>query len=190
MRNFYSWLGRCAIAAALFMPALAASGGTSPPCETVLPPSGASREKAAPQTRLAQAELGAPELPPEAQGKAPEGRRAHRMGEEHTARSHADGAELPQGAGRYSVLREGGRDTGCMITLDSPAKPGLMARASLSPGCRDQGIVIFDPARWQMAGSHLVLTARKGHKAIFDLEPDGSWKKDPAGGKPLSLKRL
>ena len=60
-------------------------------------------------------------------------------------------------AGRYAVLREAGRDTGCMVTLDASSK------AFLAPACRDQGIVIFDPTAWRLAGGRLVLVARKGH---------------------------
>ncbi|VTZ28109.1 conserved hypothetical protein [Methylocella tundrae] len=90
-------------------------------------------------------------------------------------------ADVP---GRYAVLREGGRDTGCMVTLDVGGK------AFLSPACRDQGIVIFDPMGWRLAGGRLVLRARKGHTAQLDLQPDGSWLKDPKDAKSLALKKL
>lgn len=96
----------------------------------------------------------------------------------------------PGPEGRYSVLREDGKDTGCMLILDNKGKPSKMAKASLAPGCRDQGIVIFDPAGWQIVNGRLVLTARKGHKTYLDAQPDGTWKKDPSEGKVLSLKRL
>ncbi len=87
-------------------------------------------------------------------------------------------------AGRYAVLREGGRDTGCMVTLDAASK------AFLAPACRDQGIVIFDPTAWRIIGGRLVLTARKGHTAQLDLQADGTWLKDPKDGKSLSLKKF
>ena len=93
-------------------------------------------------------------------------------------------------AGRYSILRDGGKDTGCMLTLDKHVKPPGGQKASLAPGCRDQGIVIFDPAGWQIVNGRLVLTARKGHKTYLDAQPDGSWKKDPKEGKSLTLKKL
>ena len=93
-------------------------------------------------------------------------------------------------AGRYSILRDGGKDTGCMLTLDKRAKGPGREKASLAPGCRDQGIVIFDPAGWQIVNGRLVLTARKGHKTYLDAQPDGSWKKDPKEGKSLTLKKL
>jgi hypothetical protein len=88
-------------------------------------------------------------------------------------------------AGRYAVLRDAGRDTGCMVTLDEGG-----GRAFLAPACRDQGIVIFDPSAWRLAAGRLVLTARKGHKAEFDLQPDGAWLKDAKDGRSLSLKKL
>ncbi|PNE10773.1 MAG: hypothetical protein CR217_12585 [Beijerinckiaceae bacterium] len=93
-------------------------------------------------------------------------------------------------AGRYSILRDGGKDTGCMLTLDKRVKASGGQKASLAPGCRDQGIVIFDPAGWQIVNGRLVLTARKGHKTYLDAQPDGSWKKDPKEGISLTLKKL
>jgi hypothetical protein len=94
-------------------------------------------------------------------------------------------------AGRYSVLREGGKDTGCMITLDAKAR-GLKGgnKALLAPACRDQGIVIFDPVGWAIEKGRLKLTARKGHHAIFEQKGDGTWEKDPKEGKALSLKKM
>jgi hypothetical protein len=94
-------------------------------------------------------------------------------------------------AGRYSVLREGGKDTGCMITLDAKAR-GLKGgnKALLAPACRDQGIVIFDPVGWTLEKGKLKLTARKGHHALFDQKGEGSWEKDPKEGKALSLKKM
>jgi len=93
-------------------------------------------------------------------------------------------------AGRYSILRDGGKDTGCMLTLDKQAKAQGGQKASLAPGCRDQGIVIFDPVGWQTVNGRLVLTARKGHKTHLDVQPDGTWKKDPKEGKSLTLKKM
>ncbi len=93
-------------------------------------------------------------------------------------------------AGRYSVLREGGKDTGCMVTLDAKAAARGGNKASLAPGCRDQGIVIFDPVGWQITGGRLVLTARKGHSTHLDQQSDGTWLKDPKEGKSLGLKKM
>ncbi len=93
-------------------------------------------------------------------------------------------------AGRYSILRDGGKDTGCMLTLDAQTKAPGGKKATLAPGCRDQGVVIFDPVGWQIVNGRLVLTARKGHQTHLDAQPNGIWKKDPAEGKGLSLKKL
>ena len=93
-------------------------------------------------------------------------------------------------AGRYAVMREK-RDTGCMVTLDDKSHVKGGDRAQLAPGCRDQGIVIFDPFAWQLVKGELVLTARAGHKAVLDKKDEGLWEKDlKEGGKPLGLKKL
>ena len=94
-------------------------------------------------------------------------------------------SEIP---GRYAVLRENGRDTGCMITLMDQSRGRGVNRAQLAPACRDQGIVIFDPIGWSLERGQLVLTARKGHKTRLDHEAQGSWLKKDA--KPLELKRI
>ncbi len=95
-------------------------------------------------------------------------------------------------AGRYIILREGGRDVGCMLTLDDKARASNGdLKAQLAPACRDQGIVVFDPVAWRVERGRLVLTARKGHAATFDKQADGAWWKDPAeGGKPLGVKKI
>jgi len=95
-------------------------------------------------------------------------------------------------AGRYIILREGGKDVGCMLTLEGAVRgPGGDLKAQLAPACRDQGIVVFDPVAWRVERGRLILTARKGHAATFDKQPDGAWWKDPAeGGKPLGVKKI
>lgn len=92
-------------------------------------------------------------------------------------------------AGRYAVMREK-RDTGCMLTLDDKSRAKGAERAQLAPGCRDQGIVIFDPSAWQLVKGELVLIARAGHKTHLEKKDDGTWQKDPKDGKPLGLKKL
>jgi Protease inhibitor Inh len=126
-----------------------------------------------------------------AEGQVPRG------GEEKTpapapgAKPHSQPlAASADAEGRYSILRDGEKDTGCMLTLDAKAKGKAKGKASLAPGCRDQGLVVFDPAAWEITNGQLVLIARKGHKAHLDAQPDGSWKKAPPEGKPLSLKKL
>ncbi|MEA2838719.1 MAG: hypothetical protein QOF41_49 [Methylobacteriaceae bacterium] len=103
----------------------------------------------------------------------------------------ASSAKPDEIAGRYSVLREGGKDTGCMLTLDAKAR-GLKGgnKALLAPACRDQGIIIFDPVGWTIEKGRLKLTARKGHHALFEQKGDGTWEKDPKEGKALGLKKM
>ena len=91
--------------------------------------------------------------------------------------------------GRYAVLRDNGKDTGCMITFDEHTRVAGGNRAALAPACRDQGIVVFDPIAWHIAGSKLILTARKGHTAEFQLQPGGAWQKE-GEGKALGLKKF
>jgi hypothetical protein len=93
-------------------------------------------------------------------------------------------------AGRYAVLRDKTHDTGCMLTLDDKTRVKGGARAALAPACRDQGIVVFDPTAWALVNGRLVLTAKAGHMTHLDKQDDGSWLKDPAEGKSLSLKKL
>lgn len=85
--------------------------------------------------------------------------------------------------GRYNVLR-GGKDTGCMLTLEP-------SRALLAPACRDNGIVIFDPKGWSLVHRRLVLRARKGHDAMFEMDETGAWQKDAeAGPKVLGFRKM
>ncbi|MDB5507664.1 MAG: uncharacterized protein JWL93_133 [Hyphomicrobiales bacterium] len=94
-------------------------------------------------------------------------------------------------AGRYAPLRDAGKDTGCMLTLDDKSRgPKGTNRAQLAPACRDQGLVIFDPVGWQIERGRLALMARKGHKAHFDRQADGLWVRDPKEGKALSLRPM
>jgi hypothetical protein len=93
-------------------------------------------------------------------------------------------------AGRYAILRDKTRDTGCMLTLDDKTRVKGGDRAALAPACRDQGIVVFDPSAWQIIDGRLVLTAKAGHTTHLDRQADGSWLKDPAEGKSLTLKKF
>ena len=76
--------------------------------------------------------------------------------------------------GRYNVLRSG-KNTGCMLTLEA-------SRALLAPACRDGGMVIFDPKGWSLMHRRLVLRARKGHSAVFEMDDNGVWQKEAATG--------
>jgi hypothetical protein len=102
----------------------------------------------------------------------------------------AAGARPGAVAGRYAILRVDDKDTGCMLTLDDRARGRGGFKAYLAPACRDNGVVIFDPVAWSMDRGRLTLTARKGHRAHFDLDADGIWRRDPKEGKALSLKPL
>ena len=104
------------------------------------------------------------------------------------ATTPARAADLP---GRYAILRDGTKDTGCMLTLDDKMRGPGGNRAALAPACRDNGMVIFDPKGWNFSGGKLSLTARKGHSTKFDHQQDGSWMKDPKeGGKALSIRKM
>ena len=92
-------------------------------------------------------------------------------------------------AGNYAVLRQD-RDTGCMVSLEAAAKTGTQ-RARLAPACRDQGIVVFEPAGWKLVGgTELVLTAKRGHSTALKRKNATTWANAPARGAPLVLKRL
>ncbi len=99
-------------------------------------------------------------------------------------------ASSTDAAGRYSILREGDKDTGCMLTLDARTRGRAGLKAQLAPACRDNGVVIFDPVGWGLDRGRLVLTARKGHKAHFDKGADGVWRRDANEGKALGLRPL
>jgi hypothetical protein len=57
-------------------------------------------------------------------------------------------ASSTDASGRYSILREGDKDTGCMLTLDARTRGRAGLKAQLAPACRDNGVVIFDPVGW------------------------------------------
>ena len=106
------------------------------------------------------------------------------------AASQAHSASSAETAGRYSILREGDKDTGCMLTLDARSRSRAGLKAQLAPACRDNGVVIFDPVGWSVDRGRLVLTARKGHKAHFDKDADGVWRRDAKEGKALGLRPI
>ncbi len=103
--------------------------------------------------------------------------------------ANREGAEL---AGRYAILREGGKDVGCLLTLESGARgPQGSMKAQLAPACRDQGIVIFDPIGWRVERGQLILIARKGHSTKLERHQDGAWWRDTEdGGKPLGIRKI
>ncbi len=94
-------------------------------------------------------------------------------------------ATLP---GLYVLMRQQGREA-CRLRLDAPSVEGETADARLERPCPDTGITIFDPTTWRYAGGRLTLVARKGHGVDLVFE-EGVWRKDPAVGAPLLLRRL
>jgi hypothetical protein len=91
--------------------------------------------------------------------------------------------------GRYSVMRQAGREA-CRIALDAapPASSGQLP-AAFEGACADTGLTIFDPAGWRYASGRLTLVARKGHSVDLVFE-NGQWRKDPAVGAPLLMRKL
>jgi len=132
------------------------------------------------RTRVAQAQTPAPARP-----RTPAATAARPAQPTQPAGPPVRMSDIP---GRYAVLRENGRDTGCMVTLMEQGRGRGQYRAQLAPACRDQGIVIFDPLGWALDRGQLVLTARKGHKLHLEHQPDGAWMKTDA--KPIGLKRI
>lgn len=89
--------------------------------------------------------------------------------------------------GLYALMRQPGREA-CRLRL-APAAEGHPATAGFEGPCADTGITIFDPAGWRYEAGRLSLLARKGHSVDLVFE-DGLWRKDPAVGAPLMLRRL
>lgn len=92
-----------------------------------------------------------------------------------------DARDVP---GRYAVLREEGRDSGCLVTLHAGG------RAQLAPACLDRGLRIFDPVRWAFNRGQIVLTARRGHTLRLAPQANGLWDKTPADGAAFSFRKI
>lgn len=86
-------------------------------------------------------------------------------------------------AGRYAILRDGNKDSGCLLILNAGG------RALLGPGCRDHGLVVFDPTAWSTARGAIVLRARKGHRITL-VPKDGLFIREPAADKPFVLRKF
>jgi len=91
--------------------------------------------------------------------------------------------------GRYVIMRQQNREA-CRLTL-APAPVGAngSAPAAFEGSCGDTGLAIFDPAGWRYASGRLALVARKGHSIELVFE-NGQWRKDPAVGAPLMLRKV
>lgn len=90
--------------------------------------------------------------------------------------------------GRYSVMRQANREA-CRLTLSAQADASGRASAAFDGRCDDTGLTIFDPAGWRYAAGRLTLIARRGHSVDLVFE-NGQWRKDPAVGAPLLLRKL
>lgn len=96
-----------------------------------------------------------------------------------------DAATVP---GHYVMMRQANREA-CRIMLQTGNAGAASAPAAFEGACQDTGLTIFDPVGWRYAGGRLSLVARKGHSVDLVFE-NGQWRKDPAVGAPLLLKKL
>ncbi|KPF71226.1 hypothetical protein IP69_07215 [Bosea sp. AAP35] len=88
--------------------------------------------------------------------------------------------------GRYVLMRQLNREA-CRLVLSTGPQAG--APAAFEGSCTDTGLTIFDPAGWRYNAGRLSLVARKGHSVDLVFE-NGHWRKDPAVGAPLLMRRL
>ncbi|WP_198302286.1 AprI/Inh family metalloprotease inhibitor [Bosea sp. AS-1] len=103
------------------------------------------------------------------------------------ARAPAPG-DLP---GRYQLMRQQNREA-CRLLLSPPTTgqdAGQGAAAAFEGRCQDTGLTIFDPVSWRYASGRLSLVARRGHSVELIFE-NGQWRKDPAVGAPLLMRKL
>jgi hypothetical protein len=107
-------------------------------------------------------------------------------------RTPVDSAQAPaieSVPGRYAAMRQPGREV-CKLSLTAaPSETAGATVASFEGACTDTGLTIFSPVAWRYVAGRLELIARKGHKVELVFE-DGQWRKDPAVGAPLMLKKL
>ncbi|BCB18214.1 AprI/Inh family metalloprotease inhibitor [Bosea sp. ANAM02] len=89
--------------------------------------------------------------------------------------------------GRYVLMRQQNREA-CRLVLAPAAADGRQP-AAFEGSCQDTGLTIFDPVGWRYAGGRLTLVARRGHGTDLVFE-DGQWRKDPAVGAPLLMRKL
>lgn len=99
-------------------------------------------------------------------------------------------AQAPESLpGRYAVMRQPNREA-CRIVLSAaPAGAPATSPAGFEGRCQDTGLTIFDPVGWRYTAGRLALVARKGHSVELVFE-NGQWRKDPAVGAPLLLRKL
>jgi hypothetical protein len=91
--------------------------------------------------------------------------------------------------GLYGIAREKNKPV-CSIDLTNrPLRKPAVFVASLSGGCIDAGLKVFDPVGWRTDKGRLFLIARKGHEQGFAPGADGVFAKDPPSGAQLFLKK-
>lgn len=90
--------------------------------------------------------------------------------------------------GRYSMMRQANREA-CRLHLSGPPDASGRAPAAFDGRCDDTGLTIFDPVGWRYVAGRLALIARRGHSVELVFE-NGQWRKDPAVGAPLLLRKL
>jgi Protease inhibitor Inh len=93
-------------------------------------------------------------------------------------------------AGHYALLRGKDGMSDCTLTLDDTPQGHASYKASLSPTCKDDAMVVFDPASWEIGKGDLVLIAKSGSKTRLELQADGTWRKPSKDGTPLILKKM
>ena len=87
------------------------------------------------------------------------------------------------------MMRQQNREA-CRLSLQvGPATSSGNAPAAFEGSCGDTGLTIFDPVGWRYTAGRLALVARKGHSIELIFE-NGQWRKDPAVGAPLMLRKL
>lgn len=91
--------------------------------------------------------------------------------------------------GRYAVMRQAGREVCKLVLSAAPSANAGASSASFDGLCPDTGLTIFSPVAWRYEAGRLELIARKGHKIELIFE-GGQWRKDPAVGAPLMLRKL
>ncbi|MCU4178379.1 protease inhibitor Inh/omp19 family protein [Bosea sp. BH3] len=95
-------------------------------------------------------------------------------------------ASLP---GRYVLMRQVNREACRLVLSAAPTSTDGRAPAAFDGACEDVGLTIFDPAGWRYEGGRLTLFARRGHLVELVFE-NGQWRKDPAVGAPLLMRKL
>jgi Protease inhibitor Inh len=91
--------------------------------------------------------------------------------------------------GTYVIDRYSEREV-CRLGLTSTmVGAGGRFEAVLLDGCRDPGLLVFNPAAWRYEGGRLILTARRGHEVTLVSEREGQWRRDPEVGATLVLRK-